>query len=62
MLGPSTVSGLDEYLSSNLYTPVETLDLANVLDLSRTPELADLAQQQRLFLAIGAALREGEGA
>lgn len=62
VLGPSAVSGLDEYLSSNLYTPVETLDLATLLDLSRTPELADMAQQQRLFLAIGAALREGEGA
>ena len=61
-LGPSPVSGLDEYLSSNLYTPVETLDLATLLDLSRTPELADKAQQQRFFLAIGAALREGEGA
>ena len=62
VLGPSPVSGLDEYLSSNLYTPVETLDLATLFDLSRTPELADRAQQQRLFLAIGAALRESEGA
>lgn len=62
VLGPSAVSGLDEYLSSNLYTPVETLDLAMLFDLSRTPELADKAQQQRFFLAIGAALREGEGA
>jgi len=62
VLGPSPVSGLDEYLSSNLYTPVETLDLAALFDLSRTPELADKAQQQRFFLAIGAALREGEGA
>jgi len=62
ILGPSPVSGLDEYLSSNLYTPVETLDLASLFDLSRTPELADLAQQQRFFLAIGAALRDGEGA
>jgi MSHA biogenesis protein MshI len=62
VLGPSAVSGLDEYLSSNLYTPVETLDLATLFDLSRTPELADKAQQQRFFLAIGAALREGEGA
>jgi len=61
-LGPSPVSGLDEYLSSNLYTPVETLDLATLFDLTRTPELADKAQQQRFFLAIGAALREGEGA
>ena len=62
ILGPSPVAGLDEYLSSNLYTPVETLDLATLFDLSRTPELADLAQQQRFFLAIGAALRDGEGA
>jgi MSHA biogenesis protein MshI len=62
ILGPSAVTGLDEYLSSNLYTPVETLNLATLFDLSRTPELADLAQQQRFFLAIGAALRDGEGA
>jgi MSHA biogenesis protein MshI len=62
ILGPSAVTRLDEYLSSNLYTPVETLNLASLFDLSRTPELADLAQQQRFFLAIGAALRDGEGA
>ena len=62
ILGPSSVTGLDEYLSSNLYTPVETLDLATLFDLSRTPELTDLAQQGRFFLAIGAALRDGEGA
>jgi len=62
VLGPSPVQGLDEYLSSNLYTPVETLDLALLFDLSRTPELADKGQQQRFFLAIGAALRDGEGA
>ena len=62
ILGPSAVTGLDEYLSSNLYTPVETLNLATLFDLSRAPELADLAQQQRFFLAIGAALRDGEGA
>ncbi|WP_314444713.1 agglutinin biogenesis protein MshI [Massilia timonae] len=62
VLGPSAVSGLDEYLSSNLYTPVETLDLATLFDLSRTPALADQAQQQRFFLAIGAALREGGAA
>ena len=62
ILGPSSVTGLDEYLSSNLYTPVETLDLATLFDLSRTPELTDLGQQGRFFLAIGAALRDGEGA
>jgi MSHA biogenesis protein MshI len=57
VLGPSPVSGLDDYLSSNLYTPVETLDLAKVLDLGRTPELLDAAVQQRFFIALGAALR-----
>jgi MSHA biogenesis protein MshI len=60
-LGPSPVSGLDEYLSSNLYTPVETLDLAKVFDLSRTPELLDAAMQARFFIPLGAALRT-EGA
>ncbi|WP_442920717.1 agglutinin biogenesis protein MshI [Massilia sp. DD77] len=58
VLGPSDVSGLEEYLSSNLYTPVESLDLASLLDFSRTPELADKSVQQRFFLALGAALRE----
>jgi MSHA biogenesis protein MshI len=62
VLGPSAVTGLDEYLSSNLYTPVETLDLAQVFDLSRTPDLLDKAVQQRFFLPLGAALREEEAA
>ncbi len=62
VLGPSGVTGLDEYLSSNLYTPVETLDLATLFDLSRVPDLLDKTQQGRFFLPIGAALREGAGA
>ena len=62
ILGPSSVTGLEEYLSSNLYTPVETLNLATLFELSRTPDLADPVQQQRFFLAIGAALRDGEDA
>ena len=57
VLGPSKVNGLDEYLSSNLYTPVETLDLASVFDLGRTPELQDQAVQGRFFIPLGAALR-----
>lgn len=62
VLGPSAVSGLEEYLSSNLYMQVETLDLAAVLDIGRTPELADKAIQQRFFLPLGAALRTEERA
>jgi MSHA biogenesis protein MshI len=60
VLAPSAASGLDEYLSSNLYTPVESLDLADVMDISRVPALADKGQQQRFFLTLGAALRHEE--
>ncbi|GAB3384503.1 type IV pilus biogenesis protein PilM [Massilia agri] len=62
VLAPSEVSGLDEYLSSNLYMPVESIDLASVFDFSRTPELADKALQGRFFLPLGAALRTEEAA
>ena len=60
VLAPTGASGLDEYLSSNLYTPVDSLDLAQVFDLGLTPELANAAQQQRFFLTLGAALRREE--
>ena len=61
VLGPSAIAGLDEYLSSNLYMPIDTLDLATVLDLGRVPSLADKQLQQRFLLALGAALRDEEG-
>jgi MSHA biogenesis protein MshI len=60
VLAPSLVTGLEEYLSSNLYMAVEKLDLAEVFDLGRAPELADHAAQQRFFVALGAALRHEE--
>jgi MSHA biogenesis protein MshI len=62
VLAPTATTGLDEYLSSNLYTRVETLDLATVLDLAQVPELGDAALQQRFFVALGAALRVEEAA
>jgi len=58
VLAPSPVTGLEQYLSSHLYMAVETLDLALLFDLSRTPALADKAMQQRFFLPLGAALRQ----
>lgn len=61
VLGPTGATGLEEYLSSNMYTRVETLDLASVFDIAAIPALAAPAEQQRFFLALGAALRE-EGA
>ena len=60
VLAPTGATGLDEYLSSNLYTRVETLDLGSILDLERVPDLADAGRQQRFFVPIGAALRVEE--
>ncbi|MES2126207.1 MAG: pilus assembly protein PilM [Pseudomonadota bacterium] len=57
LLAPAPANGLEEYLSSNLYTPVDSLDLASVLDLDAVPALAEKSEQQRFFLALGAALR-----
>jgi MSHA biogenesis protein MshI len=62
VLAPSGADGLQDYLASNLYTRVETLDLGQVLDVEGIPELADAARQQRFFVAIGAALRSEEEA
>ncbi|MDQ2821255.1 MAG: agglutinin biogenesis protein MshI [Pseudomonadota bacterium] len=60
LLAPSTITGLEEYLSSNLYTPVARFDLADVFDVSRVPELADPVLQQQFFIPLGAALRHEE--
>jgi len=62
VLAPTGAAGLEEYLSSNLYTRVETLAFDSVFDTARAPELADVAMQQRYFLPIGAALRVEETA
>lgn len=60
LLAPSTITGLEEYLASNLYTPVQTMDLGDALDISRIPALLDKAAQQQFFFTIGAALRHEE--
>jgi MSHA biogenesis protein MshI len=46
-----------EYLASNLNSAVEMLDLANIMDISATPELQDADVQQQYFMTLGAALR-----
>lgn len=60
VLAPSAVIGLEEYLSSNLYMPVDTLDLASLFDFERAPELTDKRLQQRFLVPLGAALRHEE--
>jgi MSHA biogenesis protein MshI len=48
---------LEAYLSSNLYIPVSTLNLSDVFDFSRLPEVSQ-EQRQRCYYALGAALRD----
>jgi MSHA biogenesis protein MshI len=52
--------GLVGYLAANLDIGVEALDLASIFDLGRVPELRSPANQQRYFMALGAALRVEE--
>ncbi|TFW10302.1 agglutinin biogenesis protein MshI [Oxalobacteraceae bacterium OM1] len=52
--------GLRQYLGSNLYVPVQALDMDAVLDLSAVPQLRNPDMQQRWFMAIGCALRHEE--
>lgn len=51
---------LEAYLASNLYIPVSTLDLSEVFDFSRLPNVTP-AQRQRGYYALGAALRDEFG-
>jgi MSHA biogenesis protein MshI len=60
VLAPSAAKGLDEYLSSQLYMSISSMDLADVLDIGAAPELADASVQQRFFVALGAGLRHEE--
>lgn len=50
--------GLLQYLASNIYVPVEPMDLAAVLDFPAVPELKHPARQAQCLAAIGAALRD----
>jgi MSHA biogenesis protein MshI len=60
LLAPTGVEGLHEHLAGNMYMPVEAMELGDVFDLGKQPELQDVAQQQRFFLTLGAALRVEE--
>jgi MSHA biogenesis protein MshI len=60
LLAPNGAPGLLAYLASNLYMPVEAMELGDVFDLSKVPALQDAAQQQRFFFTLGAALRSEE--
>lgn len=61
VLAPTGSSSLHDYLSANLYLPVDSLDLDTVFDLDKVPELRDAAQQARFFTVLGGGLRD-EGA
>jgi MSHA biogenesis protein MshI len=48
---------LQDYLASNLYTPVESFRLDTVLDIAKVPDLNTVGMQQQYFFTLGAALR-----
>jgi Tfp pilus assembly PilM family ATPase len=59
LLAPLPVDlGVQEYLAENLYVPVQTFDLSEVLDFPGTPELRDPERQSFRLQLIGGALRE----
>lgn len=58
-MGPLAME-LQSYLASNMYMPIEILNLNSVFDLSKTPELEDVALQKSYFMSLGAALRREE--
>jgi MSHA biogenesis protein MshI len=60
MLAPTGVASLQDFLSAQMYMPVESFGLADVFDLSEAPGLQSPEQQVRQFLTLGAALREEE--
>lgn len=51
---------LDEYLSSIVSIPVDSIDLAGVLDVSAVPALREVQTQALYLQALGAALRDEE--
>ena len=52
--------GLRSYLATNLYIPVENIELQEVLEMSKVAELQQPEAQQRYFMTIGAAMRHEE--
>lgn len=53
-------SELRNQVAENLSVTVEQLDLSKVLDISRAPQLQQLASQADYFVPLGAALRFGD--
>ncbi|MBR7800064.1 agglutinin biogenesis protein MshI [Undibacterium fentianense] len=58
-LGQSA-SPLRDFLTANMYLPVEILDLSSLVQMDTIPELKDAARQAAFFSIIGAALRQDE--
>ena len=51
-------TGLRDFLATNIYVPVEVLDLAAGLDFPAVPELKHPERQSQCFAMIGAAVRD----
>jgi MSHA biogenesis protein MshI len=51
---------LQTYLASNMYMPIELMDLSKMLDVAHIPELKEAQQQHLFYQIIGASLRKEE--
>jgi hypothetical protein len=49
--------GLGQYLAGNLSTQVDSVDLGEVLDFHKVPELRESGEQMQRWQTLGAALR-----
>lgn len=59
VIGPMVgQAALEEHLRENLYLPVSSLELSEIMNLAAVEELENPAFQAQCFLALGAALRE----
>lgn len=56
----AVAEALRTFLATNMYLPVEHLDLSTLLTFDQMPELRQSEQQQIYFYVIGAALRRDE--
>ena len=62
LLGPLPAAlGLEQYLTSIISVPVESIELGAVMDFAAVPELKSIEVQSSYVQSIGAALRDEEG-
>lgn len=60
LVAAPAAAALVEFLSNNLYLPVEAADLSSVMDTRACPAMNDIGEQAQWLQTIGLALRNGD--